>query len=116
MQALGARQIWHAHGNERLRASASHARGSASSGVAGFFANAFLSFAPFSYTRALESLTAVVPRLDRGSASFRPRLRLVSTAVHTRRYCSQNANTYTLSLICTVHDCVVVFVLLNCDL
>ena len=47
-----------------------------------FFVNAFLSFAPFFYTRALESLTAVVPRLDRGSAS-----------VHTRRYRSQNANT-----------------------
>ena len=62
-----------------------------------------LEFAPFSYTRALESLTAVVPRLDRGSASFRPRLRLVSpprfirdvTAVKTQMQ-------YTLSLICTV--------------
>ena len=57
-----------------------------------FIANAFLSFARFSYTRALESLTAVVPRLDRGCASFR----LVSTAVHTRRYGGQNANTIPL--------------------
>ena len=37
-----------------------------------FFANAFLSFVPFSYTRALESLTAVVPRLDRGSYEALP--------------------------------------------
>ena len=51
-----------------------------------FIANAVLSFARFSYTRALESLTAVVPRLDRGSASFRPRLRLVSPGFNRGSY------------------------------
>ena len=60
-----------------------------------FFANVFLSFAPFSYTRALESLTTVVPRLDSGSASFRPRFIRGATAVKTQTQ-------YTLSLICTV--------------
>ena len=82
-----------------------------------YFANGFFSFAPFSYTRALESLTAVAPRLDRGSASFRPRLRLVYTAVAPRldHGCAsfrprfvrgatavKTQTQYTLSLICTV--------------
>ena len=83
MQALGAREAWHAHGNEHLRASASHARGPASSRVVGFLQTRFFRLR-LSHTRTLESLTAVVHRLDRGSASCRPQLRLVQTAVAPR--------------------------------